>query len=186
MIFLYKNAMQRSNPTTNGNFQITRHYSPLDVRERSAQRLRSLLSPNQLLTSSKMSSFSSNCRSSCRLRLWGLPGCGLPAPGVLPGPCSTLPVRNVRLPSTVLRIGFRRPPRSNSWAEIFRTGVVAPEPLREGGWCVGDANSIDEEVGVAWDTNQESTTCRVAFLQKKNNRWKNGREARNLFVICFQ
>ena len=33
----------------------------------------------------------------------------------------------VSVPSTLLTSGRRSPPRSNSWADIFRTGVAAPE-----------------------------------------------------------
>lgn len=72
------------------------------------------------------------------------------------------------MPSTVLNIGLRSPPRSNSCAEIFLTGVVAPEPPREAAPpppCVGEDSSTELEVGVAWDTSHESTTCLVAFLK---------------------
>jgi hypothetical protein len=63
----------------------------------------------------------------------------------------------------VLIIGLRRPPLSNSWADIFLTGVVAPDPALD--WlCVGDASSTLDDVGVACETNHESTTCLVAFL----------------------
>ena len=36
-------------------------------------------------------------------------------------------VRKVGLPSTVVTQGLVSPPFSNSWAEILRTGVAAPE-----------------------------------------------------------
>lgn len=70
----------------------------------------------------------------------------------------------------VLIMGLRRPPLSNSWAEILRTGVVAPEPPRDWLLCVGEASSTLEEAGVAWDTNQESTTWRVAFLEYRRGK----------------
>lgn len=49
----------------------------------------------------------------------------------------------------------------NIYKILYLTGVVAPEPdpARD-----GDASSALG--GVACDTNQASTTCRVAFLQK--------------------
>ena len=77
-----------------------------------------------------MRSFSSRCLSSCLDLL-----CGLVAP--LEPPCWPLPgcpessgetLRKVGVPSMVLTIGLRRPPLSNSCADIFRTGVVAPDP----------------------------------------------------------
>jgi hypothetical protein len=92
----------------------------------------------------------------------------------------------------VFTMGFRRPPRSNSCAEILRTGVVAPDPALEDeavlagseepevgaglAWWLGDERSaaggmmqllVLADVGVAWDTNHVSTTCRVAFLPAK-------------------
>jgi hypothetical protein len=44
--------------------------------------------------------------------------------------------------------------------------VVAPDPALD--WlCVGDASSTLDDVGVACETNHESTTCLVAFLQER-------------------
>ena len=40
-------------------------------------------------------------------------------------------LRKVGEPSTVVTNGFVKPPRSNSWAEIFRTGVPDPEMKSE-------------------------------------------------------
>ena len=37
-------------------------------------------------------------------------------------------LRKVGAPSIVLKSGFVSPPFSNSWAEIFRTGVPDPDP----------------------------------------------------------
>jgi hypothetical protein len=163
------------------------------------------LSWNRLVpTSSKMSSFSSRCRSSCRDRRCDLPGPGYR--GVPPAPTGPLvlvqvagqsPVRdtdrNVGVPSIVFTMGFKRPPRSNSWAEILRTGVVAPDPALDDGavpagsedpqpgaglaWWLGDERSaaggtmqllVLADVGVAWETNHVSTTCRVAFLPARS------------------
>lgn len=114
------------------------------------------------LTSSKISSFSSSCLSSCLDLLCLVTGVGLWGPAEF---CPSVePVRNVGWPSMVLIIGFKRPPLSNSWAEILRTGVVAPEPPLD--WlCVGDESSTLDEAGVACDTSQESTIWRVAFLE---------------------
>ena len=39
--------------------------------------------------------------------------------------------RKVGVPSMVVIIGFKRPPFSNSCAEILRTGVVAPVENRK-------------------------------------------------------
>lgn len=101
-------------------------------------------------TSSKMSSFSSRRRRSWRERRWGL-WAGLSAQD-----------RKVGVPSMLLTMGLSRPPRSNSWAEILRTGVVAPELAREAGQWVSGAQ---QPWGVAeWHTSHVSTTCRVAFL----------------------
>ena len=36
-------------------------------------------------------------------------------------------LKKVWFPSIVVTIGFVKPPRSNSWAEIFLTGVPDPE-----------------------------------------------------------
>lgn len=146
-----------------------------------------------------MSSFSSRCRSSCRDRLCGLPGPGYR--GVPPEPTGPLVLvqvagqsplgdtdRKVGVPSIVFTMGFRRPPRSNSCAEILRTGVVAPDPALDDGavlagsepevgagltWWLGEERSatggltqlpVLADVGVAWETSHVSTTCRVAFL----------------------
>ena len=49
-------------------------------------------------------------------------------------------VRKVGLPPTVFTIAFRVPPRSNSWAEIFRTGVTEPEVTLEPD--VGDRSGL--------------------------------------------
>lgn len=70
------------------------------------------------LTNSKISCFSSSCRSSCldRLRATGAV--------VVSSGCSW-EARNVGVPSTVVTMGLR-PPRSNSCADILRTGVVVP------------------------------------------------------------
>lgn len=101
----------------------------------------------------------------------GLPADVPPPPGPLTAE-SAEPVRKVGVPSMVLTMGFKSPPRSNSCAEIFRTGVVAPELLREvgvatlDGKCVGEESSTLDDVGVACDTNHESTTWRVAFLKR--------------------
>lgn len=128
-----------------------------------------------------MSSFSSKCFNSFLDSLWDLPGFNIFVPfGFWFEPCADsfceLILKNVGVPSIVLTIGFSRPPRSNSCAEIFLTGVVAPEPpLDEPGCvlqCVGEDISDEFElfVGVACDTNQASTTCLVAFLkQQKDN-----------------
>lgn len=62
-----------------------------------------------LLTSSNMSSFSSSCLSSWRERRCGREGVA----------CGGWSPRKVGVPSTVVTSGFSRPPRSNSWAEIF-------------------------------------------------------------------
>ena len=53
--------------------------------------------------------------------------CPLSAPS-LAGPGGE---RKVGAPSIVLNSGFVRPPFSNSWAEIFRTGVPDPDPELE-------------------------------------------------------
>lgn len=124
------------------------------------------------LTSSKMRSFSSICLNSCLDRLCLLLGVGLDEVPLFSLSC----VKKVGCPSTVLNIGFRSPLLSNSWADILRTGVVAPELHLE--WlvpCVGDVtmSTLFEEFKVACETNQASTTCRVAFLQEKRNLLKN-------------
>lgn len=118
---------------------------------RSLTRLLHLIRFIKRLTSSKMSSFSSRRRRSWRERRCGL-WAGLSAQD-----------RKVGVPSMLLTMGLSRPPRSNSWAEILRTGVVAPELAREAGQCVSGAQ---QPWGVAeWHTSHVSTTCRVAFLQ---------------------
>lgn len=91
-------------------------------------------------------------------------------------------------------MGLRRPPRSNSCAEILRTGVVAPDPVLDVGavlagseepevgaglaWWLGDERSAARgtmqllllaDVGVAWETSHVSTTCRVAFLPARRD-----------------
>lgn len=119
-----------------------------------------------------MRSFSSICLNSCLDRLCLLIGVGLDTVPLFSLSC----VRKVGCPSTVLNIGFRSPLLSNSWAEIFRTGVVAPELHLE--WlvpCVGDVtmSTLFEEFEVACEINHASTTCRVAFLQEKRNLFKN-------------
>jgi hypothetical protein len=60
----------------------------------------------------------------------------------------------------------------------YLTGVVAPEPPLDDDehgcvvvW-VGDVVSPDEAVGVACDTNHESTTFLVPFLEKNNRNLK--------------
>lgn len=83
--------------------------------------------------------------------------------------------RKVGVPSIVLTIGFRRPPRSNSCAEILRTGVVAPEPpvpprptdeLPGATWVGLESSTeqLDDDVGVVCVINHMSTIPRVAFL----------------------
>lgn len=123
-----------------------------------------------------MRSFSSRCLNSCLDRLWGLPA--FPEPTCWPPGCPESPgetLRNVGVPSIVFTIGFSKPPRSNSCAEIFRTGVVAPDPPDPPrpeddvppAW-VGLDNStqlLDEDVGVACETNHMSTVCLVTFLK---------------------
>lgn len=158
-----------------------------------------------------MSSFSSSCLSSCRDRRCVLPGPGYKgAPPVPPGPLVLVQVagqspvgdtdRKVGVPSIVFTMGLRRPPRSNSCAEILRTGVVAPDPVLDGGavlagsaepevsagltWWLGDERSAARgtmqllllaDVGVAWETSHVSTTCRVAFLPaRRDNLMTNG------------
>lgn len=145
-------------------------------------KLRTSSSLQMSLTSSKIISFSSSSRSSLRERR-------CPEPPPPPGPMLLLPpdasswcdaqlvlswlgvTRNVGVPSIVVTIGFVRPPRSNSCAEILRTGVVAPEPPREEPpGCVGES-PLDEADVVADDDvacviSHASTTCRVAFLQQ--------------------
>lgn len=145
------------------------------------------------LTNSKMRSFSSNCRSSCLDLLCGL--LDPPAPTCCPLPVwpesSGEMLKNVGVPSIVLTIGLSNPPRSNSWAEIFLTGVVAPDPpplplpllplpplpLPPGEfmdpllhpellWFMSSMELADEEVGVACVTSHASTVCLVTFLQK--------------------
>jgi hypothetical protein len=181
------------------------------------------LSWNQLEpTSSKMSSFSSRCRSSCRDRRCGLPGPGYrgvpPAPTgppVLVQVAGQSPLgdtdRNVGVPSIVFTMGFRRPPRSNSCAEILRTGVVAPDPaLDDGavlagseepelgvglGWWLGDERSaaagkaqllVLADVGVAWETNHVSTTCRVAFLPARRGNLTNDKRKRQRLLTLLR
>lgn len=167
--------------------------------------------PVRTRTSSKISSFSSSCLSSCRDRRCGLPGPGYrgvppvtTAPLVLVQVAGQSPVgdtdRKVGVPSIVFTMGFRRPPRSNSCAEILRTGVVAPDPALDDGavpagsaepevgagltWWLGDDRSAARgmtqlllltDVGVAWETSHVSTTCRVAFLPaRRENLVTNG------------
>ena len=54
----------------------------------------------------------------------------------------------------------------------YLTGVVAPEPPRDEQFCpfgcVGDVLDVSLPAVVACETNQASTTWRVAFLQKRN------------------
>lgn len=153
-----------------------------------------------------MRSFSSRCLSSCLDRLCGrleLPGptCGPAGWPVSPG--DTL--RKVGVPSIVLTIGFRRPPRSNSCAEILRTGVVAPEPpvpprpddeLPDAApWLGLDSSTqlLDDDVGVACDTSHMSTVCRVAFLgeetldvsEKDTRLWRRREHEFSLAFIFF-
>ena len=89
-------------------------------------------------------------------------------------------------------MGLLRP--TNSCAEILRTGVVAPDPVLDGGavlagseepevgaglaWWLGDEWSAATgtvqlvllvDVGVAWETSHSSTTCRVAFLPARRD-----------------
>lgn len=86
------------------------------------------------LTSSNISSRSSSCRSSFRDNRWGrwLPLGNPRAPPFWwlgPPPdsrhsfCSPM-LRKVGVPSMVFTMGFSRPPRSNSWAEIFLENVI--------------------------------------------------------------
>lgn len=117
----------------------------------------------KILTSSKIRSFSSICLNSCLDRLCRLIGVGLELLPLF----SLSWIKKVGWPSTVLNIGLRSPLLSNSWAEIFLTGVVAPELHLD--WLVpwvGDATRsiLLEEFEVAWEINQASTTCRLAFL----------------------
>lgn len=53
----------------------------------------------------------------------------------------------------------------------YLTGVVAPEPPLDEHGCVllwmGDVDSPLLQPGFACETNQESTTCLVAFLNKR-------------------
>lgn len=49
-----------------------------------------------------------------------------------------------------------RPPFSNSWADIFRTGVAAPDPELVGLFVVDDV-SCTMPWGAEWDSSQEST-----------------------------
>lgn len=158
-----------------------------------------------------MSSFSSSSLSSCRDRRCGLPGPGYRgAPPVPTGPLVLVQVagqspvgdggRKVGVPSIVFTMGLRRPTRSNSCAEILRTGVVAPDPVLDCGavlagseepevgaglaWWLGDERSAARgtmqlvllvDVGVAWETSHVSTTCRVAFLPaRRDNLMTNG------------
>lgn len=115
-------------------------------------RLLNLIRSRIELTNSKISSFSSRRRRSWRERRCGL-WAGLSEQD-----------RKVGVPSILLTMGLRRPPRSNSWAEILRTGVVAPELAREAGQWVSGAQ---QPWGVAeWHTSHVSTTCRVAFLYR--------------------
>lgn len=122
-----------------------------------------------------MRSFSSRCLNSCLDRLWGLPA--FPEltcwpPGWPESPGETL--RKVGVPSIVFTIGFSKPPRSNSWAEIFRTGVVAPDPPEPPrpeddvppAWVGLDSSMqlLDDDVGVACETSHISTVCLVTFL----------------------
>jgi len=158
-----------------------------------------------------MSSFSSSCLSSWRDRRCCLPDPAyMGAPPVPTGPLVLVQVagqspvgdtdRKVGVPSIVFTMGLRRPPRSNSCAEILRTGVVAPDPVLDGGavlagseepqagaglaWWLGDERPpargtmqllLLADVGVAWETSHVSTTCRVAFLPaRRDNLMTNG------------
>ena len=143
-----------------------------------------------------MSSFSSSCLSSCRDQRCGLPGPGYKgAPPVPTGPLVLVEVagqspvgdtdRKVGVPSIVFTMGLRGPHRSNSWAEILRTGVVAPDPVLDGGAVLAGSEEPEvgagsaargtmqllllADVGVAWETSHVSTTCRVAFLPARRD-----------------
>lgn len=138
------------------------------------------------LTNSKISCFSSSCRSSCLDRLR--------ATGAVVVSSWWSEARNVGVPSTVITMGLR-PPRSNSCADILRTGVVVPllplappPPLPQ----QPDEPTVDWRslpVGVtaalppllptppplppqllaeAWETSHASTTFLVAFLKTQN------------------
>ena len=125
-----------------------------------------------------MSSFSSSDLSSCRLRRNGNLIAVLPARAK---GNSSFGLINVNVPSTLLTRGRNKPPRSNSWADILRTGVAAPElallvmapPPDCCCWLAppeGDAKSVDDSPpqpppGTECDNNQSSTIGRDAFLQ---------------------
>lgn len=151
----------------------------------------------QILTNSKMSCFSSSCRSSCRDRLRDT--------GAVVDSSGMLLARNVGVPSTVVTIGFR-PPRSNSCADILRTGVVVPlllapapaptpPPLPDVPTALsrslpaGDPRAFaplvvpipvtppppppPQLLVEACDTSQASTMFRVAFLKREHDmKWR--------------
>ena len=134
------------------------------------QRLRTSRSLQMSFTSSKMISFSSSDLSSFRFRRNGLIV-------LLMRACvSSLVgwVKNVTVPSTLVTSGRSRPPFSNSWAEILRTGVAIPVfPLLPSCscWPLGEIVSVSEEeaadapaLGSECDTSHSSTIGRVAFL----------------------
>jgi len=58
--------------------------------------------------------------------------------------------RKVGVPSIVVTMGLRRPPRSNSLAEILRTGVVAPDPVLDCGAVLAGSEEPEVGAGLAW------------------------------------
>ena len=69
-------------------------------------------------------------------------------------------------PSTVVTSGFVKPPRSNSWAEIFRTGVPDPESI-----MIITANYVFNLVCKFWDfleTGSEAYLSDFNFLRYRS------------------
>ena len=118
------------------------------------------------MTNSYINSLSSNCFNSLRLlRATLLSAVWVHVEGSGP--------KNVGQPSTVETIGLRIPCFSNSCAEIFLTGVFAPElaleldSLEPGSVWFCTWSWLEETVCVmAWAINHPSIIVREAFLAK--------------------
>jgi hypothetical protein len=56
----------------------------------------------------------------------------------------------VCVPSIVFTMGLLRPPSSNSFTETLRTGVVAPDPVLDGGAVLAGSEEPEVDAGLGW------------------------------------